>query len=310
MTEQQQPARIEERRAWVGASDIAAILGVSPYANAADVYWAKVNALKGIDNAATVRGRFVEPAILDWFESQVGQPIARDVRVDCKTLPILVAQLDGQLPDGSPVEAKSAGSDDEWGEELTDEIPSQYIIQAHGQMICTETDVCHVPALVGGFKSLEFRRYRVNRDEALVKHILAGVESFWANHVEKRVPPADVIASVETMKRIRREPSKIVELDDSALSLIEALDIAKAHAKDANEAVELAQSSVLALLADAEGAKLPGGVELTYLLQNGARRCDLDLLRAHYPDAYAALVTQPQHRVLRVKRGGGKGKKK
>ncbi len=299
--------RLAARRAWIGASDVAAILGVSPYANAADVYWQKVALLDSIETPATERGRYLEPAILSWFEEQVGQPIARDVKVVCESQPLIVAQLDGQLPDGTPVEAKTAASDRDlegnviWGAEYTDEIPDGYVVQAQTQMLAAVAGVCHVPALVGGFRKLELRRYLVERNDDLIDAIQAECQRFWDQHVTPRTPPDGIVPSIETIKRIRRIPALAVDLPASAIELADAYDRLGKEAKVIADQREDAQAQLLALLGEAEAGALPDGRVLTCAEQNGARRCDLDLLRAQAPDLYASLVTQPRHRTMRIK---------
>lgn len=290
--------RLEARRAWVGASDVAAILGISPYATAGDVYWAKVAQLEGIETPATERGRYCERSVLDWFEDQMGVKLARDVTVACEAEPLIVSQLDGQMPDGTPVEAKTAAVDSEWGDEYTDQIPDSYMAQAQTQILCTGADVCHVPALVAGFRSLEFRRYVVRRHDDIIEAILEHVREFWAQ-VEARTPP-EAMPSLETLKRIRRLPDTVVELDEVAAVAWGELEAAKAAAKAADAAKDEAQARVTAMLADAEAGRLPDGRLLTYRSQNSAPSVNHKLLAASFPEAAAACVSRGTHRVLRM----------
>lgn len=293
--------RLEARRAWVGASDVPAILGISQYATAADVYWAKVAQLDGFETPATERGRYMERGILDWFEAQIGEPLTRDVTVRCESEPLIVSQLDGRLADGTPVEAKTAAVDAEWGDECTDQIPDSYIAQAQTQLLCTGADICHVPALVAGFKSLEFRRYVVRRNDDIIEAIVDHVRDFWA-FVEARTPPPGV-PSLATLKRIRRLPDTIIELNDVAAVAWAELDAAKAAAKAADAVKDQAQARVVAMLAEAEAGRLPDGRLLTYRAQNSAPSVNHKLLAATWPEAAAACVTRGTHRVLRLSKG-------
>lgn len=292
--------RLEARRAWVGASDVAAIMGLSPYANPADVYWAKVAQLDGIESKATERGRYVERSVLDWFEDAIGEPLERDVTVPCPDEPLIVSQLDGRLPDGTPVEAKTAAVDTEWGDEYTDAIPDSYVVQAQAQILCTGADVCHVPALIAGFKSLEFRRYLVRRNEDIVAAIIDEVRDFWARYVEPRLPPTDYVPRLETVKRIRRLPDTIVDLGETAALAWGELEAAKSAAKAADSAKDAAQAAVIAMLGEAEAGRLPDGRLLTYREQASAPSVNHKLLAANWPEAVAACVSRGTHRVLRL----------
>ena len=292
--------RLKERRAWLGASDIAAILGVSEYANAADVYYNKVAEIEGRDTKATTRGRWMERAVLDWFEAELGEQIERDVKVVCPSHPLFVAQLDGRLSSGVPVEAKTGADGKLWGDEHTDDIPSAYVVQAQTQMLCTGADICHVPALVGGFKSMDLRRYVVRRNDDLIGEIVAIGEEFW-RCVEERTPPANVTPSIDTIKRIRRAPASSVVLDDVAVVAVDQYEAAKAREKAAKEAAEAAQARLLALLGEAEAGALPDGRTITYLAQNSAPSVNHKLLAANWPEAVEACVKRGTHRVLRIK---------
>ena len=56
-------------------------------------------------------------------------------------------------------------------------------------------------------------------------------------------------------------------------------------------------------IADAEGLTLPDGGKATYKWQAGATRVDTDLLKAVYPEVYAAVSKQgADMRVLRLPR--------
>lgn len=292
--------RLMERRAWLGASDLAAILGVSEYANAADVYYGKVAEIEGRDTKATTRGRWMERAVLDWFESEIGEQIERDVKVVCPTHPLFVAQLDGRMASGIPVEAKTGADGKQWGDEHGDGIPDAYFVQAQTQMLCTGADICHVPALVGGYKSMDLRRYVVRRDASLIADIIEAGEEFW-RCVESRTPPSNVTPSLATLKRIKREPASTVALDDLAVVAADEYEAAKSREKAAKDVAESAQARLLALLGEAEAGKLPDGRTITYLAQNSAPSVNHKLLAANWPEAVEACVKRGTHRVLRIK---------
>src|SRR5690606_29202656 len=110
---------LAERRKAIGASDVAAVLGVSPWATPWEVWAEKTGRLEPWSgNAATDLGTRLEPVIMDMAEAELG-PIERSVRVAHATLPLAV-NLDGRTADGHlPVEAKTAGmmhrTRDDWG---------------------------------------------------------------------------------------------------------------------------------------------------------------------------------------------------
>lgn len=65
------------RRDTVGGSEIAAVLGVSPYSTPHDVWRQKVEDLPFEGNEHTQRGQVFESAILDWWELLDGRKLRR-----------------------------------------------------------------------------------------------------------------------------------------------------------------------------------------------------------------------------------------
>ncbi len=255
------------RRKYIGSSDAAAIMGVDPYRSASDVYLEKTGQADGFEgNANTERGNILEPVLLDWAEKELGRYVCRSV---LHTLPewSICCNFDGLV--GGPynaresVEAKTATNVDEWGAEGTDEIPTQHIIQIHqGFAVMPTLRVCWVPVLLAGFRSFDWRMYKVERNEDLAQAVANAGRTFWREHVEVRIQPADFRPSLEILKRMRREPTKIVPL---AVELADRLVVARAACKQAEEEKEEAERSVLTALADAEGGDLGDGRLITYM---------------------------------------------
>lgn len=288
------------RKGYIGASDLAAILGVSKYANAHDVYMQKVYELDDVDKPVMKRGRFLESGVLDWFESEHEVELTRDVRVRFPGDELFIAQCDGLTPDGEPVEAKTSATDTEWGAPYTSEIPDEYIVQAQVQMLCTGAARCHVPAVVCGYNSMELREYTVLRDDEIIAALRTAGRKFWDEHVIPRVPPVDA-PTMETVKRIRREPASMVELTEVAANAVAAYEAARDAAKLADAAKEEAQAALLALLGDAECGTLPDSRQVRYMSQNGPMRVDTKRLAAQWPEVAAEVCSKSSFRVMRIK---------
>lgn len=252
-----------ERRNWVGASDVSAIVGVDPYRTAYDVWLEKSGALEdipgGSESEAIDLGNRLEPVILDMAEDRLG-PLVRGELFHCPGVP-LAANLDGRIADSAePVEAKTAALtgplSGQWGDDGSDEIPDGYLLQLHAQMLCTGADRAHLAALIG---QRGFALFRVRRDDMLCDLIVRRVHEFWSL-VESATPPADSAPSMDVVKRIRRVPEKTVVLDPA---LIQAWRRASEVLDEARRDHEAAKSAVIAALGDAE-AGMCNGVTYTY----------------------------------------------
>lgn len=70
----------ERRRRYLGASDTPAILGLSPWATPADVYWSKVGPLKyDAPTEAMQTGNRLEASIVSFAAERLGVAVERDV---------------------------------------------------------------------------------------------------------------------------------------------------------------------------------------------------------------------------------------
>jgi putative phage-type endonuclease len=260
--------QLEQRRSRIGSSDMAAILGLDTYRNAYDVWLEKTGKLdpeKESDNDPRAAGKILEPAILTFGEQWLG-PITRNQFRSArdKGLPI-GALVDAIVNEsGAPVEAKTSGlygfTNDVWGDEGTDQVPDRVIIQSHVHMLCTDAEVCYVPVFIA-FRG--FVKFIVPRDAAIIDVISNEARRFWDDHVLADTPPSNLTPNLAVVKRIRREPSKTVEIPQE---LVDQWLGAKAE-KSAAEKIEKAHlAEVLAALGDAEAGTCATG-QVTYFEQ-------------------------------------------
>ncbi len=262
------------RQRYVGSSDAPAILGVDPFRSAYDVWLEKTGQADGFaGNADTDRGNLLEPVLLTWAEGELARLLDRPVTfhrdrfIDRPNN--LCANLDAAIFELSldracaVVEAKTATNPDEWGEPLTDQVPDRVVVQVHHQMHVAGGifRVAWVPVLLPLFNRFDFRLYRVDRNDELADIVAAKGVEFWRNHVEPRVPPTNCLPSLEVLKRVRREPNKVVPVADD---LVDAVVVARAACRQAEEDCHHAEAALLAAMGDAEGGTYSRG-QVTYL---------------------------------------------
>lgn len=296
-------AQREQRRNFIGSSDMPAIMGVDSYRNAADVYYSKLGALDDNDdtNEAAKAGNYLEPAILAWASDELGVSIRRNQR---RVQGVFAANIDAMIV-GRPeaLEAKTTGLynkmffGEEWGEEDTAEVPPRVLIQTHHQMYVADLERVWVPALING-RGLQM--FRIERDNDLIKRIEEVGVSFWNDHVMKGIPPT-VVPSMETLKRVMRVPEKVAAITPEALARYQA---AKEAAKVAEAAAKAAQAALIAELGDAEQGECEAGI-VTYFEQ-GRAGIDTKALKERYPDVAAAVTKETRFRVLREKKAKAK----
>lgn len=129
------------RKSHVTATDIAPILGVSPYETTNYTLWADKlsDELVHKESKYLTAGHYLEPAVIDWVVDRLG--ITDVERGKCYVDGWKMASLDGEgMLNGEHViiEAKTCGTTDEWFDEDGNEtIPLHYQLQAQWQMIVT-----------------------------------------------------------------------------------------------------------------------------------------------------------------------------
>ena len=281
-----------ERAARMGASDAAAALGLSPFCTPYELAGLKTGRIEPdiTDTKSTKSGRRFETAVLDDAEEALG-PLRRGELVHAKGLDFpLASTLDGRvIATGRPVEAKTTGIVGpvygEWGEPNTDIVPPYYLVQAVVQMICTEADLVHLHALIGG---RGFVHYRILRDEQVCREITERLSRWWQRHVVEGVAPAlTEPVPLEVVKRIRRQPAKVIDLYPEDAVTVAEFENAKSLKSSAEKSHEAAQAKLLLLLGDSEAANLPDGRRIEYMEQT----------RKGYT------VQDSTFRVLRIKKG-------
>lgn len=298
--------QLEERKKYIGSSDVAAILGVDKYRSAWDIWASKSGRLEQKDeegSEAMEIGNMLEKAILHNAEKDLGRMILNPERLEFRheSLPI-VSHPDGIIiKTNEPVDAKTSGIltrlTDGWGEDGSDQVPEGILVQAHVHMLCTKIHTCHIPALLGGRGRAMFH---VKASKDLLEIIAEKVDVFWTKHVQFDTPPADSVPSIDVAKLIHREPAKMLPVRQAD---VEYWLQCKEACKSADEEEEIAKAQLMAQLVDAEASEpMPTFGQLTYL-ESVRTVMDLNLLeKSVSAELWNQARKKTTYRVLRMKR--------
>lgn len=169
---------LEWRRSGIGASDIAAIIGISPFKTAMDVYEEKLGLTSSKDpNPYMLRGQMYEEEARNEFTSKYGgsyEPIC------CQhdQHPYIIASLDGydrktkiileiKIPGKKVMELARAGI-----------IPDYYKVQMDWQMLA-KTDACSAIYAPYCPETKEVYRIPYPRDEIATESLKKASRKFW-----------------------------------------------------------------------------------------------------------------------------------
>jgi putative phage-type endonuclease len=299
---------LQARRSGIGASDVPAIVGASSWATARHVYHDKLGELPDDTTAAARWGHLLEDAVAREWAREHGRRVRRVGIVAHDEHRNRLASLD-RLVAGCPrgrcsleVKTRSAYVADSWREGLPDDVLAQVQWQLH----VTGFDHAHVAVLIGGN---DFRHFTEEPDPEVIDYLVREADLVW-RHVQDRTPPAvdpsGLLLSLLDRLHPDRAGATVIDLDE-ARRAHRNYQTAAAIKKRAEERMDAAKARAALLLGDADEGITEDGDQVVPLVrwrkQKAQRRVDLDRLKATYPDAYQACVTQGETRVLRFLRG-------
>lgn len=203
-----------DRSQGISGTEIAGLLGMSPYATPFSIYSRKLGLVPPLEqNERMKMGKMLEPIVVKLFEEETGESVQwKDELVAHPKEPLVIGTPDGYVvhPKSDKLdagfEAKTAGLDraHEWGDEGTDYVPQHYLLQCQYYAMLTGLPTWHLAALIGGN---QFRRYELKADEELQAYMLDAVRKFWRDHILPRNPP-DIDATDEAKQYLlQRYPS-------------------------------------------------------------------------------------------------------
>lgn len=300
----------EWRRNGIGASEIAGIMGQSPWSSPWSIWAHKVGLLKDTNDGGTDSMQFgtdLEPVIAAWFTRETGLYVAGEqtwgVEPDLKwaraTLDGFVSESGNGTEPVGVFEAKYDG-DSPW-----ETVPAHYVMQVQWQMFVTGLPHAWLACMHLPFGRPAFQVYEVERDDSLISEMRTAGERFWKQHVVTGDPPAtdghqattaalrDVYGDAGDARDVRT-----VTVDTEAA--VNILRVLKAQAKDVKTEIAELENAVKAELADCtEGVDGDGQLIVSWRPQT-ANRLDTKRLRADHAELADGYMTESTSRVLRL----------
>lgn len=236
---------VHDRTKYIGSSDIAAIIGISPWRTAVDVWLEKRGEVEESFDAEREkrlrRGNRLEPIVIEMFQEEKGVFVEdRNTRWNHPEYSFLSAQIDfeyrtedgdGGVGNGETktVDPRAAYA---WGPDGSQEIPDYYLAQVMFGLAVTGRKQATVAALIGD----DLRCYVFERDDELCDELIRKAVQFWDVNVTMGISPA-IQTKDDASKLIRRFSGLTFEAGDSLLCDVIDLRRAKAEAKAAADKV-------------------------------------------------------------------------
>lgn len=302
------------RRTGIGASDVAAVLGLSPWTSPWALWADKVGLSTDDDPSEDMEfGTRAEPMLRDYFQDRTGLTVAGEqMRVTHPEHAWMLATLDGLAFDGNaePTIANALGGvehkkSSDMPEAWAERIPLHYQCQAQWQMACTGLERCWFSVLHTAFGRMRYRVYEFARDDADIAHLIDRCSTFWHDHVLTGVPPlADGSASTtDAIKHAYPAGIGSIEADDDLAAMVDELARAKSSLKAQETRISSIENELKARMAD-EADEITSGLTpkgepkvIASWREQESTRLDTKAVRAAHGDKFD---THSTTRVLRI----------
>jgi putative phage-type endonuclease len=248
------PAAVTERQRFIGGSDVAGILGVSPWDTPLDIYLKKTGQRPDTEpdpaKAKLFRwGKLLEPVIIEHLRQDYGIEVTKISTPDNPNRyvdpehPFLAAEIDfewrvsqqnaedyafdqalvGTIQNGE-IKTVHQFAAAKFGDELTEDVPIEYAAQAmHGLMI-KGRQLTLFGVLTG---TRDVTIYWIKRDDDTIRALRPQVVAFWHKHVLAGVPPEPVNLP-DVVKLFHRTPPTQCEVTQEIVEKITRLEFVRA----------------------------------------------------------------------------------
>ena len=287
---------LRQRTLGVGGSDVAAIVGVSPWKTATLLWLEKTGRSEqdDISERPYVQfGNVMEPLVGKWYAEQHPDRTVRRVNAICKSVarPWAQASLDYEVKDGDRwgvLEIKTARSKKDW----QDGVPTYYLTQVTHYMSVTSRTFADVAVFFRD--TCEYGCYRVEYDQEDGALVDAAVDDFWLNYVEKDVMPKVVGTDGEVTALTSYYGSKNDELltvdDPSVDELISEYKDAAEREKSAKADKTKASAKLMELIGGYKGIKT-SVAKVTWVRTN-REAFDSKRFKSEHPDVWREYSTR------------------
>lgn len=317
MNTQTREAWLEGRRAGIGGSDIAAIVGLSKWRTAYDIWLDKTGqAEEQEDNERMYWGRVLEDIVAKEYQTRTERKVQRvnaqlihpshswmmanlDRAVINPEISGTVRWKDGRLTTDRILECKTgdARTAQMWGEEGSDFAPDYYVVQCQWYAAVCNVAFVDLAVLIGGN---DYRVFTIARDDELIADLMEEGEKFWSL-VQRGIAPDP--QSLEDVKRMwpQSQKGKSLIVDVTAAQKVGILAEIAEQEKRLKAQKEAIMLDLLSAIEDAEDIVFQHGGEAiaTYKTQ-ATNRIDTTALKQDLPDIAAAYTKTSTTRVFRT----------
>lgn len=287
----------QERRGSIGASEVAAVMGMSRYGTPLDVYKHKHGLDAPFDPVLAYMGHASEPVIEGWIRRFSGLNL--DMRpgfmARSTERPHLHASFDRIVEEPFlTIQMKTAHQ--YLGHHWDEGIPDDIRVQIQAEMYVAGTSRALAVVWIGG---REFRSFWEPRDERFIQeHMLPTVDAFWQRVQDGNPPEPSNVAEIQEVWPTDAEAD--IDLSETAFEVLERITVLRSDIKAQQAEEETLRVALAPYVKDATVLKYRGQKVATWKSQKGRTGFDREAFAADHPELMAQYTRQGEpFKVLR-----------
>jgi putative phage-type endonuclease len=257
--------QIEARKAGIGASEAAIVMGLNKFMSPYQLWCIKVGLDKQQDLSDVPQvhwGSVHEESIAQQYAKVTEQKVRKlSQTLYHKDYPFVLCHIDRKIEGKRKLlECKFAMyHNNDWGPDGSDIVPLSYIIQVQYQLAITGYAEADLAVLISGW---DFRIYHFKRDEMLINRILEDVKRFW-HCVENKIEP-ELRDRQDAALAFPKSDGEELQADPEMLEVVSKLKILKRQLKDYEDEKKFLETKLILFLKNAEKLAYQDSLLATY----------------------------------------------
>jgi|HubBroStandDraft_2_1064218.scaffolds.fasta_scaffold01505_9 putative phage-type endonuclease len=251
----------KERAKGIGGSDMPIILGLSNFMTPYQLYLEKIGeGEQREETEAQYWGNQLEALIRQEFEKRNGVTVSTLETIISPFADHMRGNIDGFIEEWNAVlEVKCSSSfmAHEWGEDGSDVIPMQYLVQVAHYCAVTNAESAYIAVLIGGN---QYRQFKYTRDHELEMSLIDAANKFWECVTTRTPPDATTIPDLRLMFPTHKEKKKIV-VDSTATEHLTTLLNVRKDLKELSAIEERCKFNIIKYMEDSEALVDESGKE-------------------------------------------------
>ena len=281
----------QDRTKYIGGSDIGAILGLSKFRSALDVWMEKTGKeVKALDSLPLRFGSFAEEFVASEYARHTGSELIHDESIYLHSeYSFMSAHIDRFVhgdgiaqPPTKILECKTANpfAQSDWGDVGSDQVPMSYLCQCAWYQAITGIDEADLAVLFG---NSDFRIYQIQRDKELEDLLLDKATTFWDEYVLKDIPPPPQSEADYQALFKRGNAEQSIEANLETVKQIARLHLLNAEISTKEDEISVIKQHVMGQLENAELLTYQNQILATWKAPKPSFRLDTKRLEQDHP---------------------------